>query len=50
MSIDKNNIEVVKKLKKNKTIILITHKPSTLEICDEVYEVKNQKVIKRQSK
>ena len=43
-------LEVVKKLKKNKTIILITHKPSTLEICDEVYEVKNQKVIKRQSK
>lgn len=40
-------LEAVKKLKKNKTIILITHKPSTLEICDEVYEVKNQKVIKR---
>ena len=44
---EKQILKVVKELKKDKTIILITHKSSTLQICDEVYEVNNHKVIKK---
>ena len=34
----------IKLLKEDKTIILITHKISTLEICDEVYQLNNKKI------
>jgi ATP-binding cassette, subfamily B, bacterial PglK len=37
-------IQTIKKLKKDKTIIIVSHKLSNLEICDQVYEMnKNRK-------
>ena len=37
-------IEGIKKLKREKTIILISHRVSTLKNCDKVYEIKDQKI------
>tara|TARA_Y100000816_G_C26102750_1_gene584925 strand:- start:17 stop:1756 length:1740 start_codon:yes stop_codon:yes gene_type:complete len=42
---EKELLEVIKNLKQEKTIILITHKSSNLEICDEIYKVKNKEII-----
>ena len=47
-SLDKHNevkmLKIVKKLKKlNKTIILISHNQSTLDICDNLLEIKSLK-------
>jgi ABC-type multidrug transport system fused ATPase/permease subunit len=47
-SLDKHNevkmLKIVKKLKKlNKTIILISHNQSTLDICDNLFEIKSLK-------
>ncbi len=39
-------LEDIKVLKKDKTVIFITHKSSTLKICDEVYQVQNRKILK----
>ena len=36
--------EIIKKLKKNMTIVLITHSNEMLNICDEMYEIKNKKL------
>ena len=30
----------------NKTIILISHKKSSLDICNEIFEIKNQSIYK----
>ena len=38
-------IEEIKDLKKTKTIIIISHKLSNLEICDKVYQLKNKQLI-----
>ena len=32
----------LKNLKKNKTIIIISHNPNNLEICDRVYKIENK--------
>lgn len=40
-------LSLIKSLKKEKTIIFITHNKSNLEICDEIYEVNNQNLIKK---
>lgn len=46
-SLDKSSerkiIETLLKLKSNKTVILITHNPDNLSICDYVIEIKNEK-------
>jgi len=40
-------IQTIKKLKKDKTIVIVSHKLSNLEICDHVYEMnKNRKLSK----
>ena len=40
-------IQTIKKLKKNKTIVIVSHKLTNLEICDHVYEMnKNRKLSK----
>jgi len=39
--------ETIKKLSHNKTIIIITHKLENYENIDEVYEIKNKKIIKK---
>lgn len=41
---ENNIIEEIKELKKSKTIIMISHKISTLSICDKVYELKDRKL------
>ena len=38
------------KFKKDKIIILISHKDSSLKFCDEIYELKNLKLVKQVSK
>ena len=40
-------LETIKKLSHNKTIIIITHKLENYENIDEVYEIKNKKIIKK---
>ena len=47
METEKNILNDIKILKKDKTIILVTHKLSALEICDEIYQVENQKIIQK---
>ncbi len=45
----KNSNEIMnelKKFKKNKIIFLVSHKNSSLKICDEIYELKNYKLFK----
>ena len=39
-------INDIQYLKKNKTIVIITHRSSTTKICDEIYELKNLKLNK----
>ena len=34
-------LNTIKKLKKEKTIIIVSHKKSSLDICDEVIEIKS---------
>ena len=41
---EETEIKIIKNLKKmfsGKTILIITHRKSTLEICDKIYELKN---------
>ena len=42
---EKNILTDIVKLKKEKTLILISHKLSTLRICDKVFEFKNNKIL-----
>ena len=42
--------ETIKKLSHNKTIIIITHKLENYKNIDEVYEIKNKKIIKKNRK
>lgn len=43
---EKEIMSSIKKLKGKKTILIIAHRLSTLEYCDEIYEVKESKVVK----
>ena len=45
---EKNILTDIVKLKKEKTLILISHKLSTLKICDKIFEFKNNKVLLRE--
>ena len=40
-------LNVIKNLKKEMTIILITHRKSTMVICDEIFELNNKKIEKK---
>ena len=40
-------INDLNKIKGKKTIIIVSHRLSALDICDEVYEVKDQKIFKK---
>ncbi len=44
---EKNILADIVKLKKEKTLIIISHKLSTLGICDKIFEFKNNKVLLR---
>ena len=39
-------LKIIENLRHTKTIVLVSHKNSVMNICDEVYEIKNQKLIK----
>lgn len=39
-------LKLINKLKEKNTIIIISHKKETLKNCDQIYEVKNQSLIK----
>ena len=46
---NKNEIEILKELKKfkkNKLIIIVSHKKSSLKVCDNIFELKNLKLKK----
>ena len=45
---ENNFIKVVENLSKEKTIFVISHKKSILNICDKVYKVENSKIEKIQ--
>ena len=36
-------LSTIKNLQKNKTIIIVSHRPSSLNFCDKIYEIKNTK-------
>ena len=41
-----NFLEVIKKLTKKRTIIIISHNTTNLKFCDKIYELKDGKLIK----
>ena len=43
LSTESNILDTIKKLKNNKTVIIISHRPNTLDFCDVIYEVNNSK-------
>ena len=49
LDIDTENkfIKVIQKILNKKTVFIISHRESTLKICDEIYELKNGKIYKR---
>ena len=46
---EKEIIEVIKKIKKNKTIIVIAHRISTLKHCDKIFEIKDGKLNQKEN-
>ena len=43
---EKNFIREIKKLKLNKTILIISHREEPLNFCDEIYKLENNKLFK----
>ena len=43
---ENNLLNIIKNLKKFKTIIIVSHKKNVTNICDEVYKIENKKLIK----
>ena len=43
---EKKFLELINKIKHNKTIIIISHKKETLKSCDNIYEIQDQKLVK----
>jgi ABC-type multidrug transport system fused ATPase/permease subunit len=41
---EKKIVDSIKKLSKNKTVIIVSHKISSLNICNKIYEMKNGKI------
>ena len=41
---EKKIIESIKKLSKNKTVIIVSHRQSSLNICNKIYQIKNGKI------
>lgn len=44
LKLENNIMEEIKELKKSKTIIVISHKHSSFNICDKIYELKDRKL------
>ena len=43
---EKKIIDTINSLKNQKTIIIVSHRMSTLNICDEIFELKDRKLKK----
>ena len=43
---EKNILSIIKDLKRFKTIVIVSHKKSVTDICDNIYEIKNKKLFK----
>ena len=45
-------VQVLKNLKKlpEKTILIVTHRPAALEICNRIFEVKDRKMTEKDKK
>lgn len=43
---DNKIIKIIKKFKRKKTIIIVSHKKNILNICDQIYTIKNSNIIK----
>ena len=43
---ERDIIEDVKDMKGDKTLLIISHRETTLKYCDEIYEIENKKLIK----
>lgn len=43
---EKKFLELINKIKHNKTIIIISHKKETLKSCDNIYEIQDKKLVK----
>ena len=43
---EKNILFIIKDLKRFKTIVIVSHKKSVTDICDNIYEIKNKKLFK----
>ena len=41
---EKNIMETINKLKGNKTVIIISHRKSTVKNCDKIFEISNGKI------
>ena len=41
---EKKLIDTIQDIKSGKTIIIISHRASTLKICDKIYEIKDKKI------
>ena len=41
---EKKLIDTIQDIKSGKTIVIISHRASTLKICDKIYEIKNKKI------
>ena len=48
--VEKDFIDNLLEIGKNKTIIIISHRSSTIENCDEIFKVEDGKIIKKDEK
>ena len=48
--VERDFIDNLLEIGKNKTIIIISHRSSTIENCDEIFKVEDGKIIKKDEK
>ena len=41
---EKDFLDIIKNYMKNTTILFVSHKPKSLELCDEIYKIENKKI------
>lgn len=43
---ERDFLDIVKNYMKNITILFVSHKPKSLEFCDEIYKIENKKIVR----